>query len=285
MQILSNFCLVAILMASAIDAQTAARPGGRSLRIGELPQKPGAGRQLFVAPEVDHVFPYFLSSATWTTTFYLTNLEDREINVTCEFVGTNGEEKPFKFSFSGTDDPTGFTASKISRFATESFSTVSTAAALTTAWAYCASEPRTDRFSGYAIVRNTAANGTSRDFVTGLHPDSEPVFSVPFLDSAANTTGLVLMNSSLETDSSLALWMFDRDGKDAGNGTLVLKPGNLRVIVLNDAFKTVKSGTLRVTVVEGSKQITGMALRTNAAGYAVLAPLTPKEAPLAAPPN
>ncbi len=277
--------ILLIATACSMLGQTDSSSTTRSLRTREAAHKPGVNRQLFVAPDVDHVFPYFLSSGTWTTTFYLTNLEDREITVGCEFVGTGGEAKPIKFSFSGTQDPTAFTTSTISKFATESFSTVSTATALTTAWAYCSSEPRTDRFSGYAIVRNTTAAGAVREFVTTLHPESEPTFSVLFLDSAANSTGLVLLNSALEEDSSVAISMLDRQGKTVGNGTLVLKPGNLRVVVLNDAFKEVKSGTVRVVVAEGSKMVTGFALRTNAAGYTVLTPLTPKEAPPAAPPN
>lgn len=276
---------LAIVAAFSLDAQTVGRSDNRSLRSRDLPQKVGASRQLFVAPDVDHVFPYLLSSGTWTTTFYLTNLEDREITVGCEFVDTSGTEKPMNFNFSATQDPTAFTTSTISKFATESFSTVSTATVLTTAWAYCSSEPRTDRFSGYAIVRNTTAAGAVREFVTTLHPESEPTFSVPFLDSAANTTGLVLLNSALEEDSSVAIWIFDSQGKNIGDGTLILKPGNLRVVVLNDAFKEIKSGTVRVVVAEGSKMVTGFALRTNGAGYTVLNPLTPKEAPPAAPPN
>jgi anti-sigma-K factor RskA len=278
-----TLCLLVIAAVSALHAQTVGRPGGRSLRTRDLPQKAGATRQLFVAPDVDHVFPYILASGAWTTTFYLTNLEERAISVNCEFVSPNGEELPMKFNFSQNDESTAFTNSAIAAFSTATFHTVSTATALTTAWAYCSSEPRTDRFSGYAVVKNTASNGATREFITNLQPDKEPVFSVPFTDAASGRTALMLLNTALEDDSSLALWVLDSDGKPAGNGAITIKPGNLRVILLNDAFKDVTSGTVRVVNVEGTKYITGLALRTNAAGYAVFTPLTPKEAPPAPP--
>jgi hypothetical protein len=241
------------------------------------------GRQLAVLPDVDHVFPYLLSSGAWTSTLYLTNLEDREINVGCEFVGTNGEERPLQFSFSAADEPTGYTESRIAKFSTESFSTVSTATALTTAWVYCAAETQTDRFSGYVVVRNTASNGAAREFITPLQPDAEPVFSVPLSDTATSTTGLILVNTSLDAESNLGLWAFNRDGENVGTSTLTLPAGALRVVVLNEAFKELKSGTVRVVVVDGTKAVTGLALRTNAAGFAAFAPLAPREAPPAPP--
>lgn len=275
--------LLMLMPATCVHGQSSAKLSGRTLRQSDSTGKSNAPRNIYVSPDVDHVFPYFLASPSWTTTFYLTNLEDREINVTCEFVAANGNEQPFRFSFDPEGEATAFTASQISKFSTESFSIVTPRPAegstspLVTAWAYCAAENRTDRFSGYAIVRNTAANGASRDFVTGLQPESEPVFSVPFLDAATNTTGLILVNNDLEKDIQLALWVFDRDGNTVANTTLTLKPSNLRVIVLNEAFPQVKSGTIRVVALEeGSKYLSALALRTNAAGYAALTPLSPK---------
>ena len=284
MKTLSTLYLVAILAAASLDAGTVARSGTRSLRTRIAAHKAGPNRQLFVAPNVDHVFPYFLVSNAWNTTLYLTNLEDREIKVYCEFVNANGEELPLQFDFSANaEDVTAYTESIIPAFSTGSFHTVSTATALTTAWAYCSSEPRTDRFSGYAVVKNTASNGATREFITNLQPEEEPVFSVPFTDAASGRTALVLVNNSLEEDSTLAIFAFDPDGNPAGNGTITLKPSNLRTLVLNEAFKDLKSGTIRVVHVEGTKYVGGMALRTNASGYTVFTPLTPKEAPPAPP--
>ena len=241
--------------------------------------KPGGSRQIAVLPDADHVFPYLLASGAWTSTLYITNLEDREINVFCDFVGTNGEERPLQFSFSAADERTAFTESRIAKFSTESFSTVSTATALTTAWVYCAAETQTDRFSGYVVVRNTATNGAAREFITPLQPDSEPVFSLPLSDTATSTTGLILVNTSVDTESSLGLWAFNREGENVAASTLKLPAGALRVVVLNEAFKDLKSGTVRVVVVDGSKAVTGMALRTNVAGFAAFAPLAPRVAP------
>lgn len=280
---LQAMCLLLLTASTSVLGQTSSQPSSRSYRHHDTAGKSTPTRNIFVSPDVDHVFPYILASPSWTTTFYLTNLEDREINVTCEFVAANGNEQPFRFSFDPDGGATGFTASRISKFSTESFSIITprpaegTTSPLTTAWAYCAAETRTDRFSGYAIVRNTAANGASRDFVTSLQPESEPVFSVPFLEAATNTTALVLLNNDLEKDCNLALWVYDRDGNSVANTTLTIKPSNLRVIVLNDAFPQVKSGTIRVVSLDdGSQYLSAVAIRTNAAGYAALSPLTPK---------
>ncbi len=276
--------LLLIATVCSLFGETHASATTRSKRTRAAINKTGPNRQLFVAPNIDHVFPYFLVSNTWNTTLYLTNLEDREIKVYCEFVNANGEELPLQFDFSANpEDVSAYTESIIPPFSTGSFHTVSTASATTIGWSYCATDPKTDRFSGYAVVKNTASSGASREFITNLQPDEEPVFSVPFTDAAAGRTALVLVNNSLEEDSTLAIFAFDPDGNPAGNGTITLKPSNLRTIVLNEAFKDLTSGTIRVVHVEGTKYVGGMALRTNASGYTVFTPLTPKEAPPAPP--
>jgi hypothetical protein len=273
-----------LLLAATASAQPTTRSHARAVRAQRLPQKAGATRQLSVVPNVDHVFPYFLVSSAWNTTLYLTNLEDREIKVYCEFVNANGEELPLQFDFSAdAQDVTAYTESIIPAFATGSFYTVSTAATSTTGWSYCSTDPKTDRFSGYAVVKNTASNGALREFITSLQPDEEPVFSVPFTDAASGRTALVLVNNSLDEESTLAVFAIDSDGKPAGNGTITLKPSNLRTVVLNEAFKDLTSGTIRVVHVEGTKYVGGMALRTNASGYTAFPSLTPKEAPPAPP--
>lgn len=276
--------LLFLATACSLFGETHSSASTRSLRTRAAAHKPGANRQLFVAPNVDHVFPYFLVSNTWNTTLYLTNLEDREIKVYCEFVNANGEELPLQFDFSANaEDVSAYTESIIPAFSTGSFHTVSTATAITTGWAYCATDPKTDRFSGYAVVKNTASNGASREFITNLQPDEEPVFSVPFTDAASGRTALVLVNNSLDEDTTLAIFAFDPDGNPAGNGTITLKPSNLRTVVLNEAFKDLTSGTIRVVHVEGTKYVGGVALRTNASGYTAFPSLTPKEAPPAPP--
>ncbi len=273
-----------LLLAATASAQPTTRSYARAVRAQRLPQKAGATRQLSVVPNVDHVFPYFLVSSAWNTTLYLTNLEDREIKVYCEFVNANGEELPLQFNFSADEkDVTAYTESIIPAFATASFHTVSTAATSTTGWSYCSTDPKTDRFSGYAVVKNTASNGALREFITSLQPDEEPVFSVPFTDAASGRTALVLVNNSLEEESKLAVFAIDSDGNPAGSGTITLKPSNLRTVVLNEAFKDLTSGTIRVVHVEGTKYVGGMALRTNASGYTAFPSLTAKEAPPAPP--
>lgn len=275
MKTLTTSCLLAILAAYSLDAQTVARFGSRSLRTQAAAQKPGPHRQLLVAPDVDHVFPMIMSSANWTTTVHLTNLEDRPITVDCWFISPNNEELALPMQFTDVVE-TGVsgTYSDLPPYTTSVFKTVSTDPAVTSGWAYCAANPAADRFSGYVVLRNTAANGTIREFVTPLQPDSEPIFSVALTD--LGRTELLLINSSLDEDTSLALWAYDDAGRPAGNSTLTLKASHLRSIQLNDTFKDLKIGTIRVVVVEGSKYVTGMALRDNTAGYTVFPALTPR---------
>ena len=266
--------LLASILSVGATAQTTAFEG----HVRGVTGKDNGRRQIIIERDVNHVFPYILSSAAWTTSIHITNLEDHDIQVVCEFVGPNGEEKPLTFDF---DDqtPTAGTSSKISSLSTASFKSVSADTALTTAWAYCSAEPRTERFSGYAIVRNTTSTGAAREFVTPLQPESETVFSVPFLAAADNTTGLVVLNNALEGDASLGIWMIDTNGKQVDTRTLTLKPGALRIIVLNDVFKDVKEGTVRVVKVEGTPYVSAMALKTSVAGYTALPVLAPKEDP------
>lgn len=259
-------------------AQTTAYDG----HVRGVTGKDNGRRQVIVERDVNHVFPYILASAAWVTSIHITNLEDHDIQVNCEYVGPNGEEKALTFDF---DDktPTIGSSSKIASLATASFKTVSTDTALTTAWAYCSAEPRTERFSGYAIIRNTTSNGAVREFVTPLQPESEPVFSVPFLAAADNTTGLVVLNNALEGDATLGIWMIDANGKQVDARSLTLKPGALRIVVLNDVFKDVKEGTVRVVKVEGTNYVSAMALKTSIAGYTAMPVLTPKPDPAPAP--
>ena len=121
---------IAVLMLLATagrpsHGETVAREGVRSSRVRHAADKHG-GRQLAVVPDADHVFPCMRVSGAWTSTIYLSNLENRQINVTRKFVGTNGEEKQLQFSFAVADYRTEFTESKIAKFSTESFSRVST---------------------------------------------------------------------------------------------------------------------------------------------------------------
>ena len=278
------FPLLFLATVCSLFGDTHASASNRSLRTRAAVNKPGANRQLFVPVEVNNVFPYVVASSSRTTTFYLTNLEDREIKVFCEFVGPNGEESPFAFDFSANaEDVTLYTESNISPFSTASFHTVSTATEATTGWAFCQSDSGTDRFSGYAVVQFTASNGSSREFITPLQPYEEPIFSVPFTAGASSQTALLLINITTEDDSTLALWYYDSEGKTVGNGSITLKPGTVRSILLNDVFKDVSNGTVRVVRVEGTTGITGMALRLNAAGFTAFPVLTPQEAPPAPP--
>lgn len=271
-------CVLVSMFGVAAFGQTTAFDG----HVRGVTGKDNGRRQIVIERDVNHVFPYILSSASWVTSIHITNLEDHDIQVSCEYVGSNGEEKLLTFDF---DDktPTAGSASKISPLATASFKTVSTDTALTTAWAYCSAEPRTERFSGYAIVRNTTSNGAVREFVTPLQPESETIFSVPFLAAADNTTGLLLLNNALEGDATLGIWMIDTNGKQVDARSLTLKAGNLRIVVLNDVFKDVKEGTVRVVKVEGTDYVSAMALKTSIAGYTALPVLMPKADPPPAP--
>lgn len=268
----------------SLFGDTHASASTRSIRTRAAVNKPGANRQLLVPVEVNNVFPYVVASRSRTTNFYLTNLEDREIKVFCEFVGTNGEQLPLALDFSANaEDVTIFTESTISPYATASFHTVSNATEAATGWAFCQSDSGTDRFSGYTVVRFNSSEGSPREFITPLQPYEEPIFSVPFTDGASSQTALILINITTEDDSTLALSYYDSDGRTVGNGSITLKPGNLRTILLNEVFKEVSNGTVRVVRVEGTTGITGMALRLNAAGFAAFPALTPQEAPPAPP--
>ncbi len=205
---MKSLLLLASILSVAAFAQTTSSDG----HVRGVTGKDNGRRQIIIERDVNHVFPYMLSSAAWTTSIHITNLEDHDIQVVCEFVGSNGEEKLLTFDFD-EKTPTAGTSSKIASLATASFKTLSTDTALTTAWAYCSAEPRTERFSGYAIVRNTTSNGAVREFITPLQPESETIFSVPFLAAADNTTGLVLLNNALEEDATLGIWMIDSNGK------------------------------------------------------------------------
>ena len=59
-------------------------------------------------------------------------------------------------------------------------------------------------------------------------------------DTTTSTTGLVLVNSPLDTESSLALWAFNRDGETVAMSTNTLPASAVRVVALNDECRVFK---------------------------------------------
>lgn len=275
MKPLSALCLTFVFAASAgAQSSTTAYSNGASLRASRAAAAKRSSRYALVAPDTDHVFPYILDGNNWSATLYVTNLENREIKVECEFVGTAGEEKEMDFDIGRG----AFTTSKILPYGTTSFRTTGRGSTLTTAWAYCTADPRTDRFSGYVILRSQSPNQPVREFVTPLAPEQEPGFLLPYIQPAANQTELVIINTTTETDASFKVSIIDPDGNSLADTSFTLKPGELRLTVLNNEFKQlgdIPTSTVRVELTAGTEYVTGVGLRVGPSGTVALAPMTP----------
>ncbi|MCC6590497.1 MAG: hypothetical protein IT168_27645 [Bryobacterales bacterium] len=261
------FVLIAgmcVSLAWAEEVRTKVSAGPVQLLRARAAKKESKGaRFAYVAPDEQHVLPYVVDGENWYTSFYFINLETYPIGVSCEFVGQEGYAKSFKFDIGDGD----VTTTDLPANAIDNFRTTGESSKQQIGWAYCSSNPRTDRFTVHAVIRMKAGDVT-RDINIPLHPDWETTFSVPFLRAGDAKSNLILINTDIELSATFRISVFDRNGTKLMEGTQVLQPSEQRISLLDELFPDLQIdvGVVTVQKIDGTDWVTGSMLTIGAGG-------------------
>lgn len=261
------FVLIASMSLSVVwagEARTTASAGSaQPLRVRPVEKKSTVARFAYVAPDEQHVLPYVVDGANWSTYFYLINLETYPILVNCEFVGQDGYAKTYKFDIGEGD----LTTTNLPVNAIGSFRTTGEAEKQQIGWAYCSSKPRTDRFMVHAVLRSKSGEVT-RDINIPLHPDRELKFSLPYLRSADAKSNLILINTDIDLSATFRISIFDTNGTELGTANQTLQPGEQRISTVADVFPdfTPDYGLITVEKTDGADWVTGSMLTFGPGG-------------------
>lgn len=256
-------CLAMVLLTTAVFGQEGVATTGKlSVRQAGAVEK-GRERNFYITANGVHVLPLVKDGAGWSTRFYLTNLENRDVRMFCEHVAKDGSAMVLETNI-GTGDGAQV---DLLRYGTFTFATAGTAEALTEGWTFCYADLDADRISGHIVLRQEGVDGQpAREFTIPMLPDYAPKFVVPFPDRTAFQSELLLVNTAIETPSTIQVRLFTRN--EISIDPITLQPGEQRVINLTEQFNLVNftAASLVVEVAEGTKFVTGALLRRSETG-------------------
>jgi hypothetical protein len=261
------------LIAQENASQTRVDSGGQGSLRTRAAAKQGDNRSFaYIGSNELHVFPSLLDGGGWQSSIILTNLEDRPIQVVCEYVAPDGATRQMSFDI-GTGDKS---TSDINAFGTETFQTTGQPADTTSAWAYCTASQRNDRFGGYTLLRYNR-DGVVREYTLPLSPDSETRFLIPLQRPADRRTDIFLINTDLDINAVFQLTVLDGKGNTKGVTQRTLRPGEQQVVTINGSFAQLDftSGAALVERLSGSQYVTGAGVRTGPDGVLGLPSMTP----------
>jgi hypothetical protein len=252
-----------VLLTTAVFGQEGVATTGKlTLRQRGALEK-GRERNFFITANGVHVLPVVRDGAGWSTRFYLTNLENRDVRMFCEHVAADGAAMVLETNIGRGDGA----QIDLGRFGTFTFATVGTGSGLTQGWTFCYADLKEDRIGGHIVVRREAADGQpAREFTIPMLPDYQPKFVVPFPDRTAFRSELILVNTATERSSTFQVRLFTRN--EISIDPITLAPGEQRVINLTEQFNLVNftAASLVVEVAEGTKFVTGTLLRQSDTG-------------------
>lgn len=222
-----------------------------------------SGRNFFITSNGVHVFPLVRDGGGWTTRFYLTNLENRDVRIFCDHVAQDGSSLVLETNLGRGDGA----QLDLLRYGTVVVNTTNTGSTVTQGWTYCYADQNADRIGAHAVLRQEATDSQpAREFSMPMLPDYEPKFVIPVADPSAFRSELLLINTATQTPSTIQVRLFTRN--EISIDPITLAPGEQRVINLNDQFNLVDfvSASLVVEVISGTKFITGAVLRQSESG-------------------
>ncbi|MBL8213903.1 MAG: hypothetical protein JNK87_24505 [Bryobacterales bacterium] len=259
--------LAMLLLTTAVFGQEGVATTGKlSVRQAGTKEK-GRERNFYITAQGAHVLPVVKDGAGWSTRFYLTNLENRDVRMFCEHVAKDGAAMVLETNIGRGDGA----QIDLLRYGTFTFATTGTGSTLTEGWTYCYADLDADRIGGHIVVRQEGVDGQpAREFTIPMLPDYAPKFVVPFPDRTAFRSELLLVNTAIETPSTIQVRLFTRN--EISIDPITLQPGEQRVIDLTEQFNLVNftAASLVVEVAEGTKFVTGTLLRRSDTGGPVV---------------
>ena len=167
------------------------------------------GRTVVADPTRNRILPYVYDGAGWSTTFVLTNLDNHTINLRLEFTASDGSDLPLPVLGIGTTARVDIT---LPQGGTASVSTADASGDRISGYAFIGIPNQTDRFSGYAVVRQQTNGLPDLEFTIPLTPIDENQFVLPMDNTNGFTTFVSLVNSSTQNNAIVNVTVQDQDG-------------------------------------------------------------------------
>ena len=250
--ILSSSLLLPVSMLPGAE-RTEARAAARSSNV--------TAREVTAVPTRNRVFPYMYDGNGWSTTFVLTNLDNQTIHLGLDFSADDGSNLQFPIQGIGTTSAVDIT---LLQGGTISLSTANVASNRTSAYAFVAVPNGTDRFAGYAVVRQQSNNLPDLEFTIPLTPIDENQFVLPMDNTNGFTTFVSLVNSSTQNNSNVNITVQDQSGNVLTTDQLQIVPLGRATFNVSDRYPQLNNqvGSIFFNA-DRSQFVTGLGLRSG----------------------
>jgi hypothetical protein len=230
--------------------------------VRSAPRPSGENVRAVVAnPTRDRILPYVYDGAGWSTTFVLTNLDNRTINLRLEFTGNDGSDLQFPVLGIGTTSAVDI---KLGQGGTISVSTADIAGDRTSGYAFVGVPNQTDRFAGYAVVRQQTNGLPDLEFTIPVTPIDENQFVLPMDNTNGFVTFISLVNSSTQNPANVNVTVQDQDGNVLATDQLQIVPLGRLTFNVSDRYPQLNNlvGSILFSA-SGNQFVTGLGLRSG----------------------
>lgn len=231
------------------------------LQERSLPMQGGAVKHIVVDPTRNNILPYLYDGAGWSTTFVFTNLDNHPIDLRLQFTADDGSNLQLPVqgigATSNIDIP-------IQTGGTASLTTADVDSVRTSGYAFANASNGTDRFAGYAIVRQQSSGLPDLEFSMPLAPIDENQFVLPFDNTNGFTTFVSLVNSSTQNVANVNVTLQDQNGNVLATDQLQIGPLGRLTFNLTDRYPQAGNTVASVFFnAPGSQFVTGLGLRSG----------------------
>lgn len=225
------------------------------------PIRAAANRAIIVDPTRNNIFPYLYDGAGWSTTFVFTNLDNRPIDLSLQFTADDGSNLQIPVngigSTSNIDIP-------IQTGGTASLTTSDFDSSRTSGYAFAAARNGTDRFAGYAVVRQQTSGLPDLEFTLPLTSIDENQFVLPFDNTNGFATFVSLVNSSTQNTANVNVTVQDQSGNAITTDQLQIGPLARMTFNVTDRYPQANNIVASIFFnAPGSQFVTGLGLRSG----------------------
>lgn len=231
------------------------------LQARPIPRQAAPGKGIVVDPTRNNILPYMYDGAGWSTTFVFTNLDNHAIDLKLQFTADDGSNLQIPVqglgATSNIDIP-------IQNGGTASLTTADVDSVRTSGYAFAAAQNGTDRFAGYAIVRQQSSGLPDLEFTMPLAPIDENQFVLAFDNTNGFTTFVSLVNSSTQNTANINVTLQDQNGNVLTTDQLQIGPLGRRTFNVTDRYP--QAGNIVASIffsAPGSQFVTGLGLRSG----------------------
>ena len=226
--------------------------------------RPAADRAIVADPTRNNIIPDLYDGGGWSTTFVFTNMDSRPIALRLQFTADDGSDLQIPVVGIGL---TSNIAVPIQVGGTASLTTADVDNFRTSGYAFVAAANASDRFAGYAVVRQQSSGWPDLEFTLPLAPIDENQFVLPFDNTKGFTTFVSLVNSSTQNPANVNVTVQDQNGNVLTTDQFQIGPlGRLKFNVGDRYPQTGNSVASIYFNAPGSQFLTGLGLRSGPNG-------------------